>query len=247
MAKVKIGVIVFPGSNCDHDAHYVAETIMGQDARLIWHKEGSIGDVDVVILPGGFSYGDYLRCGAIARFSPVMKDVVRFANNGGLVIGICNGFQVLTEAGLLPGVLLRNKSLLFICKYLHLRVENAKTKFTHQCELGEIIEIPIAHGEGNYFTDPDTLKRLEDNQQVVFRYCDRSGKVTDDANPNGSLNNIAGIINETGNVLGMMPHPERASDPVLKHTDGRKIFKSMIRSVGSQLQIAESLVTERSL
>jgi phosphoribosylformylglycinamidine synthase len=199
---------------------------------LIWHKEGSIGDVDAVILPGGFSYGDYLRCGAIARFSPVMKDVVRFANNGGLVIGICNGFQVLTEAGLLPGVLLRNKSLLFICKYLHLRVENANTKFTHQCKAGEIIEIPIAHGEGNYFTDPDTLKRLEDKQQVVFRYCNRSGNTTDDANPNGSLNNIAGIINEAGNVLGMMPHPERASDPVLQHTDGRKIFESMIQSVG---------------
>ena len=247
MVKVKIGVIVFPGSNCDHDAHYVAETIMGQDARLIWHKEGSIGDVDVVVLPGGFSYGDFLRCGAIARFSPVMKDVVRFAHNGGLVIGICNGFQVLTEAGLLPGVLLRNKSLLFICKYLHLRVENANTKFTHQCKSGEIIEIPIAHGEGNYFTDPDTLKRLEDNQQVVFRYCDRSGKVTHDANPNGSLNNIAGIINKTGNVLGMMPHPERASDPILKHTDGRKIFESMIQSVSSQLQTTESLVTERSL
>ncbi|MGD1044750.1 MAG: phosphoribosylformylglycinamidine synthase subunit PurQ [Bacteroidota bacterium] len=230
MDKVKIGVVVFPGSNCDHDAHYVAETIMEQDARLIWHKEASIGDVDVVILPGGFSYGDYLRCGAIARFSPVMKDVVRFANNGGLVIGICNGFQVLTEAGLLPGVLLRNKSLLFICKYLHLRVENANTKFTNRCEPGDVLEIPIAHGEGNYFTDPETLKRIEDNQQVVFRYCDRRGNLTDEANPNGSLNSIAGIMNETGNVLGMMPHPERASDPVLKHTDGRKIFESIIQS-----------------
>ena len=203
---------------------------MGQDARLIWHKEASIGDVDVVILPGGFSYGDYLRCGAIARFSPVMKDVVRFANNGGLVIGICNGFQVLTEAGLLPGVLLRNKSLLFICKYLHLRVENINTKFTNQYALGHVLEIPIAHGEGNYFTDPETLKRIEDNQQVVFRYCDRSGRLTEEANPNGSINSIAGIINETGNVLGMMPHPERASDPVLKHTDGRKIFESIIQS-----------------
>jgi phosphoribosylformylglycinamidine synthase len=230
MAKVKIGVVVFPGSNCDHDAHYVAETIMGQDARLIWHKEASIGDVDVVILPGGFSYGDYLRCGAIARFSPVMKDVVRFANTGGLVIGICNGFQVLTEAGLLPGVLLRNKSLLFICKYLHLRVENINTKFTNQYALGQMLEIPIAHGEGNYFTDPETLKRIEDNQQVVFRYCDRSGCLTEEANPNGSINSIAGIINETGNVLGMMPHPERASDPVLKQTDGRKIFESIIQS-----------------
>jgi phosphoribosylformylglycinamidine synthase len=230
MAKIKIGIVVFPGSNCDHDAHYVAETIMEQDARLIWHKEASIGDVDVVILPGGFSYGDYLRCGAIARFSPVMKDVVRFANNGGLVIGICNGFQVLTEAGLLPGVLLRNKSLLFICKYLHLRVENANTKFSNKCEPGDVLEIPIAHGEGNYFTDPETLKRIEDNQQVVFRYCDRSGQLTDEANPNGSINSIAGIINENGNVLGMMPHPERASDPVLKHTDGRKIFESIIQS-----------------
>jgi|WetSurMetagenome_2_1015567.scaffolds.fasta_scaffold09657_8 phosphoribosylformylglycinamidine synthase subunit PurQ / glutaminase len=246
MAKVNIGVIVFPGSNCDHDAHYVSETMMEQNARLIWHKEGSLGDVDIVILPGGFSYGDYLRCGAIARFSPVMKDVVRFAKSGGLVIGICNGFQVLTEAGLLPGVLLRNQSLLFICKYLHLRVENASTKFTHQCKAGEVIEIPIAHGEGNYFTDPDTLKRLEDNQQVVFRYCDRSGTITDDANPNGSLNNIAGIINESGNVLGMMPHPERASDPVLQHTDGRKIFQSMIHSVNSQFQTVDNLIRERS-
>jgi phosphoribosylformylglycinamidine synthase subunit PurQ / glutaminase len=230
MAKVKIGVIVFPGSNCDHDAHYVAETIMEQDARLIWHKEGSLGDVDVVVLPGGFSYGDYLRCGAIARFSPVMKDVVRFADNGGLVIGICNGFQVLTEAGLLPGVLLRNKSLLFICKYLHLRVENANTRFTNNCVPGEVLEIPIAHGEGNYFTDPETLKQIEDNQQVVFRYCNRTGHLTDEANPNGSINSIAGIINEAGNVLGMMPHPERASDPILRHTDGRKIFDSIIQS-----------------
>jgi phosphoribosylformylglycinamidine synthase subunit PurQ / glutaminase len=247
MEKVKIGVIVFPGSNCDHDAHYVAETMMQQDARLIWHKDSSIGDADVVVLPGGFSYGDYLRCGAIARFSPVMKDVVRFANKGGLVIGICNGFQVLTEAGLLPGVLLRNKSLLFVCRYLHLRVVNANTKFTHKCKSDEVIEIPIAHGEGNYFTDQDTLKRLEDNQQVVFRYCDRLGNLTDEANPNGSLNNIAGIINERGNVLGMMPHPERASDHVLRHTDGSKIFESIIQSVNSRFQIAENLVSERSV
>ena len=169
MSKTKFGIVVFPGSNCDHDAHYVAGEAMGQEARLIWHKEASIGDVDVVILPGGFSYGDYLRCGAIARFSPVMQDVVRFANNGGLVIGICNGFQVLTEAGLLPGVLLRNRSLQFICKYLHIRVENAETNFTNACKQGDVLEIPIAHGEGNYFTDPDTLKSLEDNHQVVFR------------------------------------------------------------------------------
>jgi phosphoribosylformylglycinamidine synthase subunit PurQ / glutaminase len=245
MSKTKIGVIVFPGSNCDHDAHYVAESILEQEARLIWHKEGSLGDVDVVILPGGFSYGDYLRCGAIARFSPVMKDVVRFAENGGLVIGICNGFQVLTEAGLLPGVLLRNQSLLFVCKYVHLRVENASTKFTQQCTEGDILEIPVAHGEGNYFTDPDTLKQLEDNQQIVFRYCDRTGRMTDEANPNGSLNNIAGIVNRAGNVLGMMPHPERASDPVLGHVDGKKIFNSIIQSVGSPFQRVEHL--ERSV
>jgi phosphoribosylformylglycinamidine synthase subunit PurQ / glutaminase len=231
MSKVKFGVVVFPGSNCDHDAHYVAGSMLKQDVRLIWHKEGSVGDVDVIILPGGFSYGDYLRCGAIARFSPVMKDVVRFANNGGLVIGICNGFQVLTEAGLLPGVLLRNRSLLFVCKYLHLKVENAGTRFTNKCTHSEVIEIPVAHGEGNYFTDPDTLKQLQDNRQIIFRYCDRTGNITDEANVNGSLNNIAGIINEKGNVLGMMPHPERASDPVLKHTDGRKIFDSIINSV----------------
>ncbi len=230
MSKTKFGIVVFPGSNCDHDAHYVAGEAMGQEARLIWHKEASIGDVDVVILPGGFSYGDYLRCGAIARFSPVMQDVVRFANNGGLVIGICNGFQVLTEAGLLPGVLLRNRSLQFICKYLHIRVENAETNFTNACKQGDVLEIPIAHGEGNYFTDPDTLKSLEDNHQVVFRYCDAAGNVNDEANPNGSLNNIAGIINERGNVLGMMPHPERVADPVLRHTDGKKIFESIIQN-----------------
>jgi phosphoribosylformylglycinamidine synthase len=246
MAKVKFGVVVFPGSNCDHDSHYVAGNIMGQDARLIWHKEGSVGDVDVVILPGGFSYGDYLRCGAIARFSPIMKDVVRFANNGGVVIGICNGFQVLTEAGLLPGVLLRNKSLLFICKYLHLRVENPDTRFTGKCLPDEVLEIPIAHGEGNYYTDPETLKRLEDKRQVVFRYCDKAGKITDEANVNGSMNNIAGIINESGNVLGMMPHPERASDLILKHTDGKKIFDSIIQSVHSQNKLLANIAVERS-
>jgi phosphoribosylformylglycinamidine synthase len=230
VSKTKFGIVVFPGSNCDHDAHYVAGEAMGQEARLIWHKEASIGDVDVVILPGGFSYGDYLRCGAIARFSPVMQDVVRFAKNGGLVIGICNGFQVLTEAGLLPGVLLRNRSLRFVCKYLHIRVENAETAFTNACKQDDVLEIPIAHGEGNYFTDPETLKRLEDNNQVVFRYCDAAGNVNDEANPNGSLNNIAGIINERGNVLGMMPHPERVADPVLRHVDGKKIFESIIQN-----------------
>ena len=234
MSKLKFGVVVFPGSNCDHDAHYVAGTLLGHDARFIWHKEGSLGDVDVVILPGGFSYGDYLRCGAIARFSPVMKDVVRFANNGGIVMGICNGFQILTEAGLLPGVLLRNASLKFVCKYVHLRVENAETQFSSKCQPGEVLEIPIAHGDGNYFVDAGTLQRLEENRQIVFRYCEPGGQITDAANPNGAISNIAGIVNETGNVLGMMPHPERASDAVLGHTDGRKIFDSLVESLVQQ-------------
>lgn len=234
MTKVRFGVVVFPGSNCDHDAHYVAGTLLGHDARFIWHKEGSLGDVDVVILPGGFSYGDYLRCGAIARFSPVMKDVVRFANNGGIVMGICNGFQILTEAGLLPGVLLRNASLKFVCKYVHLRVENAETRFSSRCQAGEVLEIPVAHGDGNYFAERETLERLESNRQIIFRYCEPDGQVTDAANPNGAVSNIAGIVNETGNVLGLMPHPERASDPVLGHTDGRKIFDSLVESLVQQ-------------
>lgn len=236
--KLRFGIVVFPGSNCDHDAQYVAETILRQEARLIWHKESSLGDLDVVILPGGFSYGDYLRCGALARFSSIMKDVVRFANNGGVVFGICNGFQILVEAGLLPGVLLRNSSLKFVCKYVHLRVENPDTLFTSQCQKGDVLEIPIAHGDGNYFTDDETLKSLRDHDQILFRYCDRSGNVTDAANPNGSLSNIAGIINEKGNVMGMMPHPERASDAALHHTDGRKVFDSIVESLVHQSQFA---------
>lgn len=230
MSKLKIGIIVFPGSNCDHDAHYAAGTILQQEARLIWHKEGSLGDVDVVILPGGFSYGDYLRCGAIARFSPIMKDVVRFAHAGGVVVGICNGFQILTEAGLLPGVLLRNESLQFVCNYVNLRVENAETRFTSRCQTGEVLRIPIAHGDGNYFTDDETLKRLEDNRQIVFRYCDEQGAITSASNPNGSLKNIAGIVSERGNILGMMPHPERAVEKILGSTDGLKIFHSLVDS-----------------
>jgi phosphoribosylformylglycinamidine synthase len=226
--RLTFGVVVFPGSNCDHDAYYAAKKILGQDAVFLWHKESDLKGVDVVILPGGFSYGDYLRCGAIARFSPVMKEVVRFANRGGTVIGICNGFQILQEAGLLPGVLLRNSSLRFVCKYVHLKVENAGTRFTNQCVAGDVLAIPVAHGDGNYFTDPETLRRLEENGQVVFRYCTPEGLVTAEANPNGAMANIAGIINEQGNVLGMMPHPERASDPLLRHTDGQKLFQSII-------------------
>jgi phosphoribosylformylglycinamidine synthase len=228
---MKFGVVVFPGSNCDNDAFYVVNHIFGQPAKFIWHKESSLGEVDVIILPGGFSYGDYLRCGAIARFSPVMKEVVRFAKRGGIVLGICNGFQILTEAGLLPGVLLRNKSLLFVCKNVYLKVENTSTRFTAKSKKGDVLEIPIAHGDGNYFTDEKTLKRLEDNDQIVFRYCERNGEVTEASNPNGSMNNIAGIINKKGNVLGMMPHPERASDEQLNLTDGKVIFDSIINSV----------------
>lgn len=229
--RVKFGVVVFPGSNCDHDAYYVCKKVLGQDAVFLWHKETDLQGVDVVILPGGFSYGDYLRCGAIARFSPVMKEVVRFAGSGGTVIGICNGFQILVEAGLLPGALLRNASLRFVCRTVHCRVERSDTRFTGQCAPGDVLAIPIAHGDGNYFTDPDTLARLEDNGQVLFRYCDRDGAVTRHANPNGSLAGIAGIINERGNVLGMMPHPERASDPALGRTDGQRIFRSVIHWV----------------
>jgi phosphoribosylformylglycinamidine synthase subunit PurQ / glutaminase len=233
--RVKFGVVVFPGSNCDHDAYYVCKKVLGQDAVFLWHKETDLQSVDAVVLPGGFSYGDYLRCGAIARFSPIMKEVVRFAEKGGSVIGICNGFQILVEAGLLPGVLLRNSSLRFVCKYVRLKVETAASRFTSACTLGDILSIPIAHGDGNYFTDPETLRRLEGNGQVVFRYCDPAGMPTPDSNPNGSLANIAGIINERGNVLGMMPHPERASDPVLGHTDGQRVFQSIVEYCQSQV------------
>lgn len=251
-ARVKFGVVVFPGSNCDHDAYYVCKKVLGQDAEFLWHKEADLKGVDVVILPGGFSYGDYLRCGAIARFSPVMREVIRFANAGGTVLGICNGFQILLEAGLLPGVLLRNASLRFACKFVQIRVEKGRTRFTSECEPGEVLSIPIAHGEGNYFTDPETLERLEGNNQIAFRYCSPDGEVVASANPNGSLAGIAGITNEAGNVLGMMPHPERASDPVLRKTDGQKIFHSIIAyhvarargqlfsQVGSSLNAAES-------
>jgi phosphoribosylformylglycinamidine synthase len=227
---MKFGVVVFPGSNCDHDAHYACTQIMGQEAVFLWHKEADLKGVDAVILPGGFAYGDYLRCGAIARFSPVMKEVARFAASGGTVLGICNGFQVLLEAGLLPGVLLRNSSLRFVCKYVRLRVENTGTRFTNRCAPGEVLAFPVAHGEGNYFTDRGTLDRLEGEGRIIFRYCDASGASTTESNPNGSLAGIAGIINEEGNVLGLMPHPERAVDPVLRNTDGQKLFASVIGS-----------------
>ena len=231
MSKVKFGIVVFPGSNCDHDAYHAAKHVMGQDAQFIWHKDASIGDADVIILPGGFSYGDYLRTGAIARFSPVMKEVVRFAKNGGTVIGICNGFQILLEAGLLPGVMLRNSSLKFVCKFVQLRVENASTRFTSECEVGDVLKIPIAHGDGNYFASREIVDSLQEHGQIVFRYCSTSGEINEAANPNGSLSNIGGIISKAGNVLGMMPHPERAVEASLGSADGRKIFQSMIESL----------------
>jgi phosphoribosylformylglycinamidine synthase I len=236
MAQKKFGVVVFPGSNCDHDAYHVLKGVFHQDARFLWHKDSSIEGVDAIVLPGGFAYGDYLRCGAIARFSPIMKEVVAFARAGGMVMGICNGFQVLCEAGLLPGSLLRNAALTFNCSYVHLRVENAATAFTSACRPGEVLKIPIAHGEGNYYADPDTLAALTRNNQIIFRYCDGKGAVTPESNPNGSLDNIAGIVSEGGNIMGMMPHPERASDPALRETDGAKVFQSAIGHLVARTQ-----------
>ncbi|HEX37664.1 MAG TPA: phosphoribosylformylglycinamidine synthase subunit PurQ [Candidatus Cloacimonetes bacterium] len=224
---MKYNIIIFPGSNCDYDAHYVTKHLMGEETEYVWHKDTSLKDPDCVIIPGGFSYGDYLRAGAIAKFSPIMKEVVAFANNGGLVIGICNGFQVLTETGLLPGALMLNKSLLFICKHQYVKVINVKTPFTVKIKQNAILDIPIAHNEGNYFIDDDGLKSLQDNDQIVFQYCDKDGFFNDESNPNGSLMNIAGIVNKNRNVLGMMPHPERSSDPIIGVTDGRQIFLSI--------------------
>jgi phosphoribosylformylglycinamidine synthase len=231
MSKTKFGIVVFPGSNCDHDAYDAASRVMNQEAHYIWHKDSSLGDADVIVLPGGFSYGDYLRTGAIARFSPVMKEVVRFAKNGGSVIGICNGFQILLEAGLLPGVMLRNSTVKFVCRFIHLKVENATTRFTSECVRGESLKIPVAHGDGNYFADDETIASLRDGNQIVFRYCSSRGDVDGASNPNGSLENIAGIINKEGNVMGMMPHPERAMENSLGSADGRKVFQSMMESL----------------
>jgi phosphoribosylformylglycinamidine synthase I len=225
---MKFGVITFPGSNCDHDAWWA--TSQAGETQKLWHKDAAVpDDVDCVVVPGGFSYGDYLRCGAVARFSPIMKDVVRFAERGGLVIGICNGFQILTEAGLLPGALLRNDALSFVCKDVWLKVENNETPFTNAVKPGEVMRVPIAHGEGNYYADKETIERLEAENRVVFRYAEPDGAVTAQANPNGSMNNIAGIINERGNVLGMMPHPERYSDKLLGCDDGFAVFASIVR------------------
>ena len=226
---MKFGIIVFPWSNCEMDCQWVLKSVLGQEAELIWHKERELKGYDCLILPGGFAHGDYLRTGAIARFSPVMRAVEHHAAEGGLVLGICNGFQILCEAGLLPGALLRNTSLSFICRHVHIRVENTTTPFTATCREGQVLRVPINHNEGRYYADPETLQRLNENGQVVFRYSTAEGQITDQVNPNGSLENIAGICNERRNVLGLMPHPERASEGVLGSTDGRILFESILR------------------
>ena len=222
---MKFGVVVFPGSNCDRDVAYVTRDLLHQPTRMVWHEETDISDLDVVIVPGGFSYGDYLRCGAIARFSPVMQRVVEHAQQGKFVLGICNGFQVLTEAGLLPGALVRNRDLHFICDRVSVKVERTNLAWTQAYASGQVITLPIAHGEGLFYANDDTLKQLEDNGQVLFRY--------EGSNPNGSMNNIAGICNRQGNILGMMPHPERASDSMLGGTDGMKLFEGLLERVGA--------------
>ena len=225
---MKFGVIVFPGSNCDYDSYMAIKTVMRRDVEFLWHQDSSLDDCDCVILPGGFSYGDYLRTGAIARFSSIMKKVVEFAHDGGLVLGICNGFQILLEAGLLPGAMLKNSSLRFICRVVHIRAESQDTPFSNLCKQRQALKIPIAHSDGNYFIPEDGLKRLKENGQIVFRYCDSQGNVIPEANPNGSLENIAGICNKAKNVLGMMPHPERASESILGSEDGKYVFGSIV-------------------
>ncbi len=228
---MKFGVVVFPGSNCDHDAYHVLKHVLGFPTVFLWHKETDLQGVDTIIVPGGFSFGDYLRCGAIAKFSPIMKSIKRHARSGNPVLGICNGFQILQEARLLPGVLLRNRGLKFLCQTVTLCTVNPDTLFTQNLPPGNLLRIPIAHNEGNFFMPPDQLEELERRGQVVFRYCDSNGAVTQASNPNGSLNNIAGIVNQAGNVLGMMPHPERASEPLLGSKDGRQVFLSLVSAL----------------
>ena len=225
---MRFGVVVFPGTWSDVDCYHVLDEVLGQEASYVWHKETDLSSYDCVVLPGGFSYGDYLRCGAIARFSPVMESVVEFAGRGGLVLGICNGFQVLCEAGLLPGALLRNDSLEFRCEWVNLRVDNAESVFTSNCASGQRLRVPISHGEGRYYADESTLRTLDEEGRVLFRYCSGDGEINAESNPNGSLNGIAGIMNREGNVLGMMPHPERCCESVLGGTDGLHIFESIV-------------------
>ncbi len=226
---MKWGVVTFPGSNDDHDALYCLETVLGQSAIVLWHKDDDLHGVDAIVLPGGFSYGDYLRCGALARFAPVMRSVVSFARAGGPVLGVCNGFQILCESGLLPGALVRNQSLTYICEWVHVRVETSRTVFTAACQAGERLWLPIKHGEGCYVADPSTLRALEDHDQIVFRYVNEVGQAERTANPNGAVDNIAGITNERGNVVGLMPHPEHAVEALVGSEDGRKLFCSALR------------------
>ncbi len=228
---MRFAVLVFPGTWSDHDCHYVLKEVMHQDAELVWHRETDLSSYDAIVVPGGFSYGDYLRCGAIARFSPVMEAVKREAERGKLVFGSCNGFQILCEAGLLPGALMRNAGMQFRCQPSNLRVETANTPFTNTVQAGQVLEMPVSHGEGNYYVDEATLAQLKAEDRIVFRYCDASGAITPEANPNGSLENIAGVINERRNVLGMMPHPERASEALLGGTDGLVIWQSMLQAL----------------
>lgn len=228
---MKFGVVVIPGCYCDHDCYYAIESVIRKPVEFIWHQETSVKGFDAIVLPGGFAYGDYLRTGALAKFSPVMGAIRDFAKKGGLVFGICNGFQILTEAGLLPGALMRNIGTKYVCKFLHLRTETVDTPFTNLLAKGQLLYIPIGHGDGNYYADADTLKRIEDNNQVVFRYVDAGGQATPEANPNGSLHNIAGIVNEQRNVLGMMPHPDRSSESILGSSDGKLIFESMVNAL----------------
>lgn len=230
---MRFGVVTFPGSNCDYDMIYVLETIMGQEVEHLWHKDKDLKGCDFIVLPGGFSYGDYLRSGAIARFSPIMEKVIEHANNGGYVMGICNGFQILCESGLLPGALLHNTNQKFICKNVFIKAESKDALVTKYVPKNKALKIPIAHGEGRYYTDEKTLKQLKENDQILFRYCDANGNITEESNPNGSLENIAGICNAGKNVFGMMPHPERAADEVLNNTDGKLIFESILNIVNA--------------
>ena len=228
---MKFGIVVFPGSNCDRDCYHVVKDVCGQDAQFLWHKDADLLGSDAILLPGGFSYGDYLRAGAIASRSPIINSVIDFAKKGGYVLGICNGFQVLTETRLLPGALMQNNGLKFVCKDVCLKVENNKTKYTAKYRAGDLVRVPIAHMDGSYFADEDLVKDLNNNGQVIFRYCDENGELTKDANPNGSVENIAGICNKEGNVLGMMPHPERCSEELLTGVDGKMLFESLISAL----------------
>jgi phosphoribosylformylglycinamidine synthase len=237
---MKFGIVVFPGSNCDHDAYHATKHVLGQDAEFIWHKDTDLKSADALILPGGFSYGDYLRTGAIARFSPIMRAVQSFAASGGPVLGVCNGFQILLEAGLIPGAMLRNRSVKFLCQQVHLRVEQIDTPFTCAGRKGQVLQMPIAHGEGNYFAEADVIARLEANRQVVFRYTNAEGVITNEDNPNGSAASIAGLCNETRNVVGLMPHPERACESALGSADGLIVLESVVRSLKSGALIGQA-------